>query len=50
MDLAAFIKGIDGRMVRGLDGEAAEAAVGDWEEGEVTRNVRCCHLDEIVDS
>ena len=47
MDLAAFIEGIDGGMVWGLDGDAAEAAVGDGEERKVARDVGSCHQAKV---
>ena len=50
MDHAAFIEGIDGGMVWGLDGDAAEAAVGDGEEGKAARYVGSCHQAKVYQS
>ena len=47
MDHAAFNKGVDGGMVWGLDGDAAEAAVGDGEEGKAARYVGSCHQAKV---
>ena len=47
MDHATFIEGVDGGMVWGLDGDAAEAAVGDGEEGKAARYVGSCHQAKV---
>jgi hypothetical protein len=50
MDHAAFIEGVYWWVYRQSDGDATEAAIWDWEVGEVTRNVGSGHLPEINQS
>jgi len=50
MDHAAFIESIYWRVVRRIDGDATEAAVGDGKVGEVARNVGGGHVPKINQS
>ena len=50
MGQAAFVEVINGRVIWGINGDAAEATIGDGEVGKVARNVGGRHLDKVVHS